>query len=439
MRAGFGRRRFGDVAPAYRSQSVDNNGFMSNFPNAPQAYHTIGGGNLAAGVVSGWGGDGSAGFSKQQINPMRGPRKITDIIEDVYDAALEPARWHDVVAGVNEFVGGRACGIISKDSISKSGVTHYYYGVDPHFIQLYSETHSKFDPLATLPRFGQVVNIPDLVSFDEYRRGRFYQEWLQPQGCVDVANVVLEKSRSNCPVLLTMLSGKRMVDAEMRRRIGLLVPHLHRALMINQAIELKQAEAATFADILDGLSAGIFLVNARCDIVHANAAGESMLCDDDFLRSISGQLVARDAKASRGLREIVANGGVGMAANGGAFPLTAHDGARYAAHLLPLESVVRNGARTPSKAVAAIFVRKVELDGESCSELVGRAFGLTPAELRVLLAIVEVGGVPETSQKLGVAETTVKTHLQRVFSKTGASRQADLVKLAAGFANPLAN
>jgi hypothetical protein len=29
--------------------------------------------------------------------------------------------------------------------------------------------------------------------------------------------------------------------------------------------------------------------------------------------------------------------------------------------------------------------------------------------------------------------------LQRVFSKTGASRQADLVKLAAGFANPLAN
>jgi hypothetical protein len=29
--------------------------------------------------------------------------------------------------------------------------------------------------------------------------------------------------------------------------------------------------------------------------------------------------------------------------------------------------------------------------------------------------------------------------LYRVFSKTGASRQADLVKLAAGFSNPLAN
>jgi DNA-binding CsgD family transcriptional regulator len=31
----------------------------------------------------------------------------------------------------------------------------------------------------------------------------------------------------------------------------------------------------------------------------------------------------------------------------------------------------------------------------------------------------------------------VKTHLHRVFAKTGASRQADLVKLAAGFSSPL--
>jgi DNA-binding CsgD family transcriptional regulator len=89
-----------------------------------------------------------------------------------------------------------------------------------------------------------------------------------------------------------------------------------------------------------------------------------------------------------------------------------------------------------SNAVAALFVRKVELDGQSYGELVARTFGLTPAELRVLQTIVEVGGVPETAQTLGVAETTVKTHLYRVFSKTGASRQADLVKLAAGFSNP---
>ena len=54
------------------------------------------------------------------------------------------------------------------------------------------------------------------------------------------------------------------------------------------------------------------------------------------------------------------------------------------------------------------------------------------------MAIVHVGGVPETAEALGIAETTVKTHLARVFGKTGLNRQADLVKLVAGFQGPLA-
>ena len=44
---------------------------------------------------------------------------------------------------------------------------------------------------------------------------------------------------------------------------------------------------------------------------------------------------------------------------------------------------------------------------------------------------------PEVANLLGVAETTIKTHLRRIFIKTGAERQADLIKLAAGFAMPL--
>ena len=56
-----------------------------------------------------------------------------------------------------------------------------------------------------------------------------------------------------------------------------------------------------------------------------------------------------------------------------------------------------------------------------------------------MLAIVEVGGVPEVAEALGIAETTVKTHLHRTYQKTGINRQADLVKLVAAFSNPLVN
>jgi DNA-binding CsgD family transcriptional regulator len=70
-------------------------------------------------------------------------------------------------------------------------------------------------------------------------------------------------------------------------------------------------------------------------------------------------------------------------------------------------------------------------------ETIAKVFRLTPTELNVLLAIVEVGGAPEVAEFLGIAVSTVKTHLARVYDKTGAKRHADLVKLVAGYANPL--
>ena len=88
-------------------------------------------------------------------------------------------------------------------------------------------------------------------------------------------------------------------------------------------------------------------------------------------------------------------------------------------------------------AVAALFVHKATLDIPSPPQAIAKAYKLTPMELRVLLAIVEIGGVPEVAEAIGVAETTVKTHLGRIYEKTETGRQADLVKVLAGFFNPL--
>jgi DNA-binding CsgD family transcriptional regulator len=105
--------------------------------------------------------------------------------------------------------------------------------------------------------------------------------------------------------------------------------------------------------------------------------------------------------------------------------------------VLPLTSGARRLAGIAYSAVAALFICKVAMQTRSPPEIIASAYRLTPTELRVLLAIVEVGGVPETALALGVAESTIKTHLGNLFVKTGTGRQADLVKIVAGFATPL--
>lgn len=196
-------------------------------------------------------------------------------------------------------------------------------------------------------------------------------------------------------------------------------------------------EGATFADALDGLGAGLFLVDATGRIVHANASGHAMLHDRCVLRDVGGRLTACETRAATALKQaltMAAGSDAAVSAGPTAVPLRTRDGKHYVAHVLPLASGAR---RRAGHAAAALFVHKAALASPSQPDAIARLYNLTPGELRVLLAIVDVGGVPETAQALGVTEATVKTHLHRVFGKTGACRQADLVKLIAGFSSPL--
>jgi DNA-binding CsgD family transcriptional regulator len=221
----------------------------------------------------------------------------------------------------------------------------------------------------------------------------------------------------------------------------LIAPHVRRAVLIGRAIDLKSLEAETFAHALDSLANAMFLVDATGRIVHANAAGCALTEASSILRSGGGKLIANDAGTNRSLRDIflAAEGGdTALGTKGIAMPLRAEDGNYYVAHVLPLTSGLRRRAGVTAAAVAAVFIQKTELAVSAAPEVIAKTYSLTPTELRVMLALAEVGGAPKVADLLGIAETTVKFHLRNLFDKTGVRRQADLIKLLAGFTSPVA-
>jgi DNA-binding CsgD family transcriptional regulator len=371
--------------------------------------------------------------------------EIPSLIGDIYDAALDPARWSDALTKTCDYVGGSAATLFSKDAKSKSGIVFYYGGnIDPHYTQLYFDKYVKLDPSNSahvLAAIEQPISTIDIMPHSEFYQSRFYKEWGAPQGLVDFVAAVLDKTATGAALFGVFRKEEHgVVDDETRWRVRQLAPHIRRAVLIGRVIELKTAEAATLADTLDGLSAGMFLVDATGRIVHANTSGEIMLSAGPVRRATSGKLTTADPGASRVLNEVFAAAGDGDAAvgiKGIAVPVPGRDGEQYAVHVLPLTSGTRSKTAATFSAAAAVFVRKASFEAPSPPEIIARRFGLTPTELRVMLAIVQVGGVPETAEALGIGEATVKTHLHRVFGKTGAARQADLVKLAAAFSSPL--
>lgn len=372
--------------------------------------------------------------------------RLSALICDIYDAALDPSLWPLVLGKTKGFVGGLAASLFSKDAVNKCGNMFYESagGIDPYYKYLYFETYVKLDPMTTGQFFAELeapISTNDIIPYQEFLETRFYREWVRPQGLVDQVAALIEKSCTSA-TFLGIFRHQRdgLVDDEARRRMRLVVPHVRRAVLIGKAIDFKTAEAATFADILDGLAAGMLLVDATGRVIHANAAGHAILAAGDFLRAAGGRLAAGDPEIDRALSDILiaaGNDDAAIGSKGIALPLTARDGERHVAHVLPLTSGARRRAGIATSAAAVLFVHKAALDIPSPPEAIARAYKLTPTELRVLLAIVEIGGAPEVAEALGIRDTTVRTHLARLFEKTGAKRQADLVKLVAGFSSPL--
>jgi DNA-binding CsgD family transcriptional regulator len=375
---------------------------------------------------------------------MAQQEQLSEFIGEIYDAALDSSLWSDVVGKAARFVGGSAAAIYSKSPTAGNGDVYYESGTDPYYRQLYFEKYVKLDPSTTSHYFAdveQLISTADYMPYGEFLETRFYREWAQPQRLVDAVTAALDKSVTSVALFGVFRNESQgVVDDETRRRMRLIVPHIRRSVLIGRLFDLKAAEAASLAETLNGLSAGMCLVDAAGRIVHANTACHVMLDAGDFLSTIGGRIVASDAKLDHTLRGLFAAAGSGDAAvgtQGIALPLRAQDGSHYVAHVLPLTSGARRLAGIAYSATVALFIRKVTTEAPSAPEIIARAYNLTPTELRVLLAIIEVGGVPEVAVALGIAESTVRTHLGNLFLKTGAGRQADLVKIAAGFVTPL--
>lgn len=369
--------------------------------------------------------------------------ELSELIADIYDAALDASLWNVVLPQAAAYAGGQAAALIGKDVVTDEVTSFHYCGVAPNYMRAYLEQYYRYDMFGIVEAMGFPLGEPittvDVIPYEDFCAGRFFREWAEPQGWVDSAWVLLDRSTTGFGFFSVLRNGRSgMVDAETRRRLRLIAPHMRRAALIGNIIDIGRTQAESLAAGLDLLRAAVFFVDASGRVQHANAAGRAMLSLGRPIRLEQGALAATDPAVGRALGAAIAACGLGDAAladRAVAIPIESDE--RHIAHILPLAEGSRRRGAMDGQAVAALFVQKQQALRPAAPEIIARSYGLTPSELRVLLAIVEIGGVPEVANALGVAETTVRTHLARLYAKTGVARQADLSSLVASFSTPL--
>ena len=79
--------------------------------------------------------------------------------------------------------------------------------------------------------------------------------------------------------------------------------------------------------------------------------------------------------------------------------------------------------------VAVLFVTDPERSHSPIDHLVADLFGLTEAEVRLVMQLLGGSTLTDAAETLGLSRNTVHSQLASVFRKTGTSRQSDLVRV----------
>lgn len=368
---------------------------------------------------------------------------LSEVIGEVYDAALDPTLWLQALERSCNFVGGSSAVLYWHDVASESSAALHLFNDDPHYTRLYFEKYMPMNPVfpaATFIESGLIYTPTDIVPEAELFDTRFHREWVEPQGIADVICVNLEKGTTSSSVL-NIRRGNRhgIVDDAARQRAALIVPHFQRAVAIGRLFDQRNTAQAVLTETLDNVEAAIFLLGLNGRIVFVNGPARIMLGEGALLYERRGALTAVAPNAQRMLRDLVVaaeRGDLIAGGQGAAIPLSDSPSRRWFAHVLSLTAGDRQRAGAVHSAVAAVFVRRTSPASPPPLETLAKLYSLTASEVRVLDGIMKVSGVQALADLLGLSQATVKTHLHNVFRKTGTARQSELVKLVAGFERP---
>ncbi|MDH3664516.1 MAG: LuxR C-terminal-related transcriptional regulator [Alphaproteobacteria bacterium] len=208
-------------------------------------------------------------------------------------------------------------------------------------------------------------------------------------------------------------------------------PHLQRATRVFLEFSKLQGTQAAYEEAFSALGHGIVLLGRDGRIAFANDAAERMIKAGDGLTSRQGRLVAalpsERARFARGIAE--ATGMAGSMAAAAGFRLSRPGGGALICLLFPIGDGQRSSfAERPS---TMLLCRPDDAGVSEQTETLIGLYGFSPRQAELVSLLLAGNSLPMIAQHLGISQETARTHLRRVFAKTGVTSQIELVRMIA--------
>jgi DNA-binding CsgD family transcriptional regulator len=273
-----------------------------------------------------------------------------------------------------------------------------------------------------------------LMPPDALRESEFYHVWFKPQHVRWSMACSLWRSEERIAVIGIRRHGRTQprFGAEDLKFVERIRPHLGHAAALDARLRRLEFERDAAFDGLSRFCDGVVIVDSTHRILFANAAAERLLERAHPLHVRDGKLFTRHGPMASKLTKLI-----GLATSADLGCRSAGAMSMLGNGPIPLSIVVTpvgemEGTFAPIRDPCAMILisdTSRSTAAQAAPQDLRDVFALTPTEAAIASRLADGQGVKTIAKGMGTSVSTVRTHLHRLFNKTGTRRQADLVRL----------
>ena len=371
-------------------------------------------------------------------------RSLGPLVDRLFGGLLGDKPWEDFLLALRAELNSDFGTLILMPPDAKSPGQVITPGAPAHCVTEYSTDFFYSDPFTSLPE-GQAITIDEFVISKWGAKSPYYT-WLSQRPVRFILGLDL-KLPDGFQARLRMSRGPTKSNYTSRDKAlcNQLVPHLRHAVALYDRLETSRIEHRVYSDAIDQLAIATIIIDHEGRIVRHNATAAQILAEGGALQVTGGRIALDPRNRNDELRQILKLVRWGKQHQVG-FP-----------KIIPIERDTGDELRlivqpigtpgympSPNMPALVLFIRDPARHTRIHARSLRDMFGLTPMEANIAASFANGLSLEQTALSLGIARNTVRTHLRSVFTKTGVSRQSQLVhrlyaslpELATGHAPP---
>jgi DNA-binding CsgD family transcriptional regulator len=370
-------------------------------------------------------------------------RQLSSVLDQLGEVPYS-GQWEAALSEAADFVGCQAIDLTHIHNSTGQVARWDFTRMDVAEAQRYMNDYINADVLSVHPRQAHIIRLregqffADSDAWSPTERGRmpFFVDLYKPTMFEeDVASCVRTGDSGRTRVIFGCHYTRR-ADAherEAQSRMRLLLPHIRRACAAEDKLRTVLSEKLALEHALERVDQAVAMLDATGRVVHFNVAAE------EIFRGARGLGLAPDRRLILGSSEARSALSKALALCENPLIMT-RDGAGQAAEIaVPAaegQFLILNVQGLPKQllgafgAVALVFIGDPNGKARDRGASLRTTYRLTEAEAELTQALLAGETLKRYANRRELSYETVRSQLRRIFAKTGARRQADLVRLA---------